>query len=113
MTAPESIALIRRVGGVAVLAHPFTLALDRRAERQFVTGLAELGLGGIEAYYSEHGPEQEKHYLALAHELGLAVSGGSDFHGTANPDIRLGTGFGNLRVPDEVVDSLYARAAQR
>jgi predicted metal-dependent phosphoesterase TrpH len=109
LTAAESIAMIRGAGGVPVLAHPFTLGLERNRLREFVAGLAREGLQGLEVYYSEHNAEQQKQCLAMAQEAGLALSGGSDFHGDLNPDVRLGVGFGNLNVPDEWVNLLYAR----
>jgi hypothetical protein len=48
-------------------------------------------------------------YLRLAADLGLAVTGGSDFHGDVNPQVKLGRGFGSLDVPDEVLPGLEAR----
>ncbi len=113
LTAAESIATIRAAGGVPVLSHPFTLGYHRNRLREFVVELAQHGLQGIEAYYSEHNAEQQRYCLALASELGLAVSGGSDFHGTLNPGIRIGTGFGSLCVPDDLVDKLYERVVRR
>ena len=109
LTVTDSIALIRQAGGVPVLAHPFTLGYERRRLREFVADLARQGLQGIEAYYSEHNSDQEKQCLSIAVTNDLAVSGGSDFHGAINPDIHLGTGFGNLVVPDDLVDLLHAR----
>jgi hypothetical protein len=48
--------------------------------------------------------------VTLAKEFDLAVTGGSDFHGTAKSALKLGTGFGDLCVPDELVEALYERA---
>ncbi|MCM1467231.1 MAG: phosphoesterase, partial [Alistipes sp.] len=45
----------------------------------------------------------------LAKENGLLISGGSDFHGTNKPHIRLGVGKGNLKVPYEVLENLKKR----
>lgn len=105
----ESIQAIRSAGGVAVLAHPATLDLQGTPLRTFIESLSQAGLGGMEVYYSEHSPDQFHSYLNLARELGLAITGGSDFHGKLNPDIRMGVGFGGLRIPDELVDALAAR----
>lgn len=106
MSAEDSIAAIRMSGGVPVLSHPFTLGLDRNALRAAVAALRDQGLLGIEVYYSEHSREQVDLYLGLARDLGLAVSGGSDFHGQSNPAIHLGRGFGSLNVPNSVLDEL-------
>lgn len=113
--SPEAgIAAIHGAGGLAVLAHPFTLDLGRESLRQAVAGLAEAGLDGIETHYSEHNPGQTEQYLALAREFELVATGGSDFHGNLNPAIRMGRGFGSLHVPEELLRELeqrYARAA--
>jgi 3',5'-nucleoside bisphosphate phosphatase len=108
MTAEHSIQWIRKAGGVAVLAHPFTLNLSADALKKRVAELRDCGLGGIEVFYSEHTPRMTSQYLNLAGELGLVATGGSDFHGAMNPDIKLGSGFGSLQVPDEVVAQLSA-----
>jgi len=106
----ECIAVIRGAGGVAVLAHPFTLELNRGALREYVSGLAGRGLGGIEVRYSEHSSSQVAQYTALADEFDLAPTGGSDFHGQVNPEIKIGTGFGSLNVPDACVEALRRKA---
>lgn len=108
-TVEQSLAMIREAGGVPVLAHPFTLNLGRRRLREQLADFARKGLQGIECYYSEHNPDQQRFCINLARDLNLAVTGGSDFHGAMNPDIRQGVGFGNLNIPDELVDLLHAR----
>jgi predicted metal-dependent phosphoesterase TrpH len=113
LSPEDSIAAIRGAGGVAVLAHPFTLGVSDRALRGAILKLKDAGLGGIEAYYSEYTPEQQALYLRLAKETGLAVTGGSDFHGDMNPSVRLGVGFGGLRVPDELAGKLAELAGVR
>lgn len=112
LSAMDSIAMIRAAGGVPVLAHPFTLGYHRNRLRTFVAELAGQGLQAMEVYYSEHTPEQQRQLQAIAAEFGLAPSGGSDFHGALNPDIRIGRGFGSLAIPDDVVDLLHARATR-
>ena len=111
-TVEESIALIRHAGGVPVLAHPFTLDLGRKRLRALLSDLTSKGLQGIEAYYSEHSHDQQRFCLSTARDLGLVVTGGSDFHGALNPDVRQGVGFGNLNVPDALVDLLHACCSQ-
>ena len=96
-------------GGLPVLAHPFTLDLASSQLRVLVRELSEQGLEGIEGYYSEYSTQQQEQYLGLAREFGLVVAGGTDFHGDVNPAIRLGVGFGPLRVPDELLAELFAR----
>jgi hypothetical protein len=109
-TARECIELIRKAGGVSVLAHPATVYLPDDQLRGLVKGLAERGLGGIEAYYAEHHPQNIERFRGWAKEFGLVCTGGTDYHGGNTPDLKLGTGFGQLRVPDEALDQLKALA---
>ncbi|VGO12960.1 3',5'-nucleoside bisphosphate phosphatase [Pontiella desulfatans] len=102
-TASECIELIRRAGGVSVLAHPATIYMPERQLKALVRELREQGLGGIEAYYAEHHPENIARFSGWAKEFGLVCTGGTDFHGGNTPDLKLGTGFGQLRVPDEAL----------
>lgn len=75
--SPEDvIALIRRAGGVASLAHPALVRNDALIPR-----LAAAGLQALEARHSDHDAAAERHYRALAGAHGLVVTGGSDFHG--------------------------------
>ncbi|MCX5889939.1 MAG: PHP domain-containing protein [Deltaproteobacteria bacterium] len=103
----EAIAMIRDVQGVPVLAHPFTLNLGSAfALKSTLTELEALGLAGIEAIYAEHTPEQEALYLRLARELGLLVTGGSDFHGDNKPELTLGKMRGQERLTYRLVTAL-------
>ncbi len=106
LTATEAIKLSRQSGAVPVIAHPHTLHL--RAE-EFAAGfsdLVSLGLGGIEAYYGEYTPTMRSRIAAICAELGIVATGGSDFHGRYKPHLEIGTGKGDLSVPDEVLDQL-------
>lgn len=106
----EAIAMIREAGGVAVLAHPFTLNPADVAElRALLAELTALGLAGVECYYPEHTPEQEALYLALAREFNLAVSGGSDFHGDNKPEVELGRVSIQAKLTYDLVAGLKAR----
>ena len=87
----QAIAAIRDAGGLAVLAHPPQLQTRNAAELQRVLrNLIDDGLEGIECYHSDHSPQQTRLYLDLARRFGLAVTGGSDYHGRAKSDVRLG-----------------------
>jgi predicted metal-dependent phosphoesterase TrpH len=95
---------IGEAGGIASLAHPIRLREDVAA---VLPSLRAEGLMAIEAYHSDHSPQQTELYLQLAKQHGLLVTGGSDFHGAAKPEIQLGTGRGgNLRVPEDLIDRL-------
>ena len=109
LSPADSIQMIRGAGGVPVLSHPYTLDLNRVELREFIKELAAQGLQGMEVYYSEHSKQQTAEYKALADDLGLVATGGSDFHGDVNPDVRMGVGFGPLRVPDSVLAAIESR----
>ena len=109
LTAEVAVSLIRQAGGVAVLAHPFSLRISKDAMASLFIELAAAGLAGVECYYSEHSADLTKEYLAMARKANLVPTGGSDFHGEVSPGIKLGFGFGGLNVPDEVLAQLEAR----
>jgi hypothetical protein len=108
--APADAAeLARRSGGVAVLAHPLSLGLSPAALERFVGELAGAGFAGIEALYGRYRPDERRALAALATRFDLVATGGSDFHGTYKPDVSVGTGLGDLAVPDDRLDQLAAR----
>lgn len=104
----ETIELIRRAKGVPVIAHPFSLKVKSEEFRILIANLADVGLLGLECYYTEHSPDMVAEYLKLTKEFNLIPTGGSDFHGAVSPNTRMGTGYGNLRVPDDVFDRIDA-----
>lgn len=98
--SPEDvIACIEDAGGVAVLAHPGSSRADA-----LIAGLVGSGLRGIEAYHSDHTPEQRTHYAALAAELGVLATGGSDYHGPSAPNPELGS----VDIPDADIAAFLA-----
>jgi len=101
--AYEVIRFIKRIGAAAVLAHPF-LNLDEEALRGFLVR-AE-GLDGMEVYYPLFDEAETVLLEKIAEEFGLAKSGGSDFHGSNKPDIRIGVGKGTLTVPLTCLEEL-------
>jgi len=97
----EVIGLIHEAGGLASLAHPGLLGHD-----EWIPPLAAAGLDALEVYYIEHSPEMTTHYRVLAERLGLAMTGGSDFHGdTARGPARPGS----VSLPDEAYLALKQR----
>jgi len=107
------VEMIVKAGGLAALAHPFTIELAPPALEKLVGELAQVGLQGIEVYYPQHNPNLVRRYLALAQRFNLVATGGTDFHGKAMPDIKIGRGFGALNVPDSVLVKLDERRAKR
>ena len=104
-TFAEGVERIREAGGLSSLAHPVRVPGNLEAT---LPELCAAGLEAIEVYHSDHSPEQTRFYLSLAQRHSLKITGGSDFHGTAKPRIRLGTGRGNLQIPDTLLEKLRA-----
>lgn len=101
----ETIKFIKSIGAVAVLAHPF-LNLKEDELRVFLPKAKACGLAAMETLYSTYDEATTELAVQMAREFGLKESGGSDFHGARKPDISLGIGRGNLRVPDEFLREL-------
>ena len=104
-TVFEMIEFIKTIGAVPVLAHPF-LNLSEHELIDFLPIAKEKGLVGIECYYSLYDKELTEKSIAIATQFGLKQSGGSDFHGTNKPDIKLGFGKDNLHIPYEYAKAL-------
>lgn len=108
LTPEEAISLIRGAGGVPVLAHPNSISLKNAAMRDYIGELTEIGLLGMEVFYSGYPQTLIDKFNRLARQFGLVRSGGSDFHGTNKKQIRLGVGKGNLYVHDELLPPIRA-----
>jgi predicted metal-dependent phosphoesterase TrpH len=106
-TFAEGVAMIRKDGGIASLAHPIRVTEDITA---IMPALCRDGLTAIEVYHSDHKPSDVETYLGLAKQYRLLITGGSDFHGAAKPGLQLGTGRdGNLKVPENLFKNLRDR----
>jgi predicted metal-dependent phosphoesterase TrpH len=102
----DAIRRVRQAGGIASLAHPGRI---QEPLETLLPRLCAAGLNAIEAYHSDHTPDELAYYLSLADRFGLLATGGSDFHGDLNPGLCLGTGHGgNVHVPKSVLDNLRA-----
>lgn len=108
----EAIAEIKRIGGVAVLAHPTSISADRQELRRIISELAEMGLGGIEAFNNLALPVEMEHLRRLAGELGLLVTGGSDFHGIEE-GLEMGRGRGGMRFSADLLAPLKGLMPKR
>lgn len=100
----EVVALIVSGGGIPSLAHP-----GYRPKDQIIPALVDAGLVGIEAYHSSHDAAAEKHYLSVAAQFNLLVTGGSDYHGEGT---RRAEFFGVVHLPQEHLDALLLRAGR-
>jgi predicted metal-dependent phosphoesterase TrpH len=93
----DAIDLIKKVGGIPVLAHPYILG-----NNGMIPQLIDHGLMGLEVYYTEHSQSHINYFLDIARRHNLLVTGGSDFHGCAKPDVPLGV----IKIPYELVEIL-------
>ncbi len=105
----EVIATARASQAAVVLAHPLSLGLTPDDLEDHLSGLADAGLTGLEAHYGRYDPATRESLVGLSRRHGLVATGGSDFHGTFRPDLAVGTGTGDLEVPDSCLDELIAR----
>lgn len=109
MAMERAAALIGEAGGVAVLAHPLQYGYTGEELEAFIAAAQKAGCLALEAYYAEHSPQQQAFLLETAARYGMGVSGGSDYHGSRKPHIRMGSGIGGgLRVPYAVLEGLKA-----
>jgi hypothetical protein len=104
----EGIRRIAAGGGVSSLAHPIRLGKRHPAqEEDVIRQMAKMGMPAIEAYHTDHSPRDQERYQFIARRYGLAVTGGSDYHGANKPGVEIGTGrANNITVPDKVLDRL-------
>lgn len=104
----EAFELLNFAGAMPILAHPFLLSPDEEVLDREVGRLKEMGLQGIEVYYSSHTVDMTGFVKGLARKYDLLPSGGSDFHGSVKPEIQLGKGAGKLFVHHSVLDDMKA-----
>jgi hypothetical protein len=81
-TPAEAIGLIRRAGGVAVIAHPFASHRGQILKPEDFSELVSAGLNGIEVDHRDQSPDERAMLRTIAHELDLVITGSSDYHGT-------------------------------
>jgi hypothetical protein len=86
-TPVEAIALIRRAGGVAVIAHPFASHRGQILKPDNFADLLAAGLNGIEVDHRDQNPDERAMLRAIAQELDLVVIGSSDYHGTGKMNL--------------------------
>lgn len=97
LSPKEAVSLIKKSGGVPVLAHPYTLRQDAT-----IPFFVECGIRGLEVYYPEHTNSMIDYYLEIARKYNLLITGGSDCHGDAKPEVRIGS----IKIPYELVTAL-------
>jgi predicted metal-dependent phosphoesterase TrpH len=104
--AVDVVAMVRDAGGVPVMAHPRAGRRGRVVSDDVIADLAAAGLAGLEVDHPDHLPAERVHLRALAADLGLLVTGSSDYHGQGKDNL-LGE---NLTAP-EVLEAIEDQAA--
>jgi predicted metal-dependent phosphoesterase TrpH len=104
----EAIRVVREGGALPVVAHPARLGYASvMEEEQALRAMRDAGLLGLEVYHADHSSPVAARYLGLARKYGFCVTGGSDYHGSAKPQIHLGRGVrGNVRVPYAILKGM-------
>ncbi|MDL1964359.1 MAG: PHP domain-containing protein, partial [Deltaproteobacteria bacterium] len=96
----KAIEVILGAGGIPVIAHPYLLNPGNVADLEdFIIILKKMGLKGIEVYYPEHSPHVTSQFEDMANRHELLITGGTDFHGSLKPKLKMGSGTGNFFVP--------------
>ena len=104
ISALNAIELVHQAGGLAVLAHPGLNRID-----DLIPQLVAEGLDGLECYHSKHSPSSCEHYVQMAQQHRLLITGGSDCHGMNKGRPLIGT----IKLPYQHVQELKERARQR
>ncbi|MDD4898985.1 MAG: PHP domain-containing protein [Candidatus Omnitrophica bacterium] len=97
LSVQQAIGLIKSAGGIPVLAHPYSVHND-----SLILDYIKAGIMGLEVYYPEHTQSMRNYYLNLTKEYHLVATGGSDCHGKAKPEVRIGS----IKIPYELVEKL-------
>ena len=95
------------------LAHPVQYHLDEDSLVQLIAELKAMGLRGIEVWHSSQSWQDTARLQTIARLSGLIPTGGSDFHGSSKPDVEIGTGRGNLKIQERVLDAIKEDYAQQ
>ncbi|MGM0499613.1 MAG: PHP domain-containing protein [Bacillota bacterium] len=83
----EAIEVILKAGGIPVIAHPYIINHGKPLAKEEIARLKDVGLKGVEVYQTKHNKKITKKYKKIAEELGLLITGGSDYHGENSPGI--------------------------
>jgi len=106
LTDREAVRVIKESGGLSFVAHLHLIRLSDEELFEYLKSLKDVGLDGIEGYYTEYDEVMQKKYFEMAKELNLAISGGTDFHAESKPHIAIGKGLGNMSIPYSVLEGI-------
>lgn len=110
VSCKTAIQTILKAGGIPVLAHPGLLTFNKSDQQEnFIDLLISYGLIGLEVYYTDHDASLTSFYLKLANQKKMMITGGSDFHGSFNQGVSLGSGKDNLNIGCSIFKALNCR----
>ncbi|GAA1352516.1 PHP domain-containing protein [Falsarthrobacter nasiphocae] len=101
----EAIRAIRAAGGVPVFAHPRARLRGRVLPDSALGPMVDAGLAGLEADHRDNPPHEREQLRRIAEDLGLLVTGSSDFHGRGKPNV-----LGENTTAPEVLEAILAQA---
>ncbi|GKU32309.1 PHP domain-containing protein [Clostridium folliculivorans] len=102
LTVPEAAALIKKAGGKSFLAHLYGYFVEDHAD--FLDSIVSLNvLDGIECYHSLHSMKRTKSLLKYCGNNNIYSSGGSDYHGTLKPNVKLGESISDVKIPYDIL----------
>ena len=110
-TEEEAVDLICTYGKAAFIAHPLLYGFGYKQIEGMIEDLKPYGLSGLEVYHSSNNAYESGRLREIARAHGLLISGGSDFHGAAKPDISVGRGRGGLRITEAVFHDIQRYCA--
>ncbi len=106
LSPEKAIEIIKNSGGKSSLAHLNQIGKSDDELYKILTHLKSAGLDAVEGYYTEYTHDMSLRYQRIAEDVGLKLTGGSDFHGKNKDGYNIGTGKGDLRIPYELLDKL-------
>lgn len=109
VTCETAMRILAEYSEAAFLAHPLLYHFGYAQIETLLLYLKALGLKGVEAYHSSNNMYESDKLRSIAEKLGLGISGGSDFHGVVKPNIQMGTGRGNMKLPMRLLDEIKRR----
>lgn len=106
VTCETAMRILTTYSKAAFLAHPLLYHFGYAQIEELLVYLKSIGLKGVEAYHSSNNRFECEKIRSLAAKHGLAISGGSDFHGVVKPNIQMGIGRGGMKVPEELLETI-------
>lgn len=100
-------SLIKQCGGLVFIPHIYEYKHNSNAILNYI--LDNYSIDGIECYYTTFSFEQHNEILEICKQHNLFISGGTDFHGAIRPEVSIGTGYGNLQIPTDIISNWVSK----